>query len=296
MKRHNIDFHTHSHLSDGILPPQQLLNRAKAAGIRTMAITDHNRVCTILPQLQENNPDIRLIQGCEVSCLHPIRPGKEVELHVVALGFDPNSLPLKEVLAQNQPNRRPYIEAILEKLAKCNIYPGTYEELVEKHPETTHFGRMNIAASMVEKGYVSSVDEAFDVYIGAFGERRAFVPNPLRYASLESAVGAILAAGGLPVLAHLYYYLLHETDQHKLLSDFRSLCKGDGGMEVNYGPYSPEQRACLMSLAREYKLLPSAASDFHGQNPTDTLKHGFSAYDHLPILERLGIAPRDELA
>ena len=107
--------------------------------------------------------------------------------------------------------------------------------------------------------------------------------------SLEEAVRAIQAAGGLPVLAHLYYYLLHETDQHKLLSDFRDLCKGDGGMEVNYGPYSPEQRTCLKALSNEYKLLPSAASDFHGQNPTDTLAHGFSAYDHLPLLERLGI-------
>ena len=289
MKLHNIDFHTHSHLSDGILPPQQLLDRAKAAGIRTMAITDHNRICTILPQLQSANPDIHLIHGCEVSCLHPIRPGKEVELHVVALGFDPESLPLQKALAQNQPNRRPYIEAILEKLAQCGIHLGTFDELAEKHPETTHFGRMNLAASMVEKGYVSSVDEAFDVYIGAFGERRAFVPNPLQYVSLEEAVHAIQAAGGLPILAHLYYYLLHETDQHKLLSDFRSLCKGDSGMEVNYGPYSPEQRACLKALAHEYKLLPSAASDFHGQNPTDTLEHNFSAYDHLPLLERLGI-------
>ena len=289
MKLHNIDFHTHSHLSDGVLSPEELLDRARLAGIRTMAITDHNRICTVLPQLQMNYPDIRLVQGCEVSCLHPVRPDKEIELHVVALGFDPDSLSLRKVLTRNQPNRRPYIEAILQKLTVCGIDIGTYEELVAKYPETTHFGRMNLAAAMVERGYVSSVNEAFDLYIGAFGERRAFVPNPLQYVSLEEAVRAIQAAGGLPVLAHLYYYLLHETDQHKLLSDFRDLCKGDGGMEVNYGPYSPEQRTCLKDLSNEYKLLPSAASDFHGQNPTDTLAHGFSAYDHLPLLERLGI-------
>lgn len=295
MKDCYIDFHTHSHLSDGILSPQQLLDRAKAEGIRTMAITDHNRLCKELPLLQEDNPDLLLIQGCEVSCIHPLLPGKEVELHVVALGCDPTSPPLNKALAQNQPDRRPYIQAILEKLSKWDIFPGTYEELQAQHPETTHLGRMNIAAAMVKKGYVSSVDEAFDVYIGAFGQRKAFVPNPLRYVSLEEAVSAIQNAGGLPVLAHLFYYLLHETEQHRLLSHFISLCKGDGGMEVNYGPYTKDQRAYLKGLSEEYKLLASAASDFHGQNPTDTLSHHFSAYEHRPILERLGIEVTDSL-
>ena len=158
MHLHNIDFHTHTHLSDGILSPQQLLDRARAAGIRTMAITDHNRICTTLPDLQAANPDIHLIHGCEVSCLHPICPGKDVELHVVALGFAPESAPFREVLRQNHPDRRPYIEAILEELKKWDIYPGTYEELVEQCPETTHLGRMSIAAAMVKKGYVSTID------------------------------------------------------------------------------------------------------------------------------------------
>ena len=289
MRAHYIDFHTHSHLSDGLLPPAQLLERAKAAGIRTMAITDHNRVCRELPLLQKDFPELRLIQGCEISCLHPLRPGRETELHVVALGVDPESPALSRVLAQNQPDRRPYIEAILEKLSHCGIYPGTYEELTGRHPETSHMGRMTIAAAMVEKGYVSSVDEAFHLYIGAFGERRAFVPNPLQYVSLEEALSAVLAAGGIPVLAHLFYYSLEGTESHRLLSAFHSLSKGKGAMEVDYGPYSPEQRASLRGLAETYGLPSSAASDFHGQNPTDSLEHHFSAYDHLPLLERLGI-------
>ncbi len=291
MKNHFIDFHTHTHLSDGDLSPQQLLDRAMKAGIRTMAITDHNRSCKELPQLQKEYPLIHLIQGCEVSCLHPISPDREIELHVVALGHDPYHPAMEQILRQNQPNRRPYIEAILEKLSHWDIYPGTYEELQARHPETTHLGRMTIAAAMVEKRYVSSVNEAFDLYIGAHGERKAFVPNPLKYVSLEQAVSAIQAAHGIPILAHLYYYLLSEGDQHKLLSDFCGLCHGDGGMEVNYGPYDREQRSVLKALAAEYSLLPSAASDFHGQNPTDILEHGFSAAEHLPLLERLGAVP-----
>ncbi len=291
MNDHFIDFHTHTHLSDGNLSPQQLLDRATKAGIRTMAITDHNRSCKELPQLQKAYPHIHLIQGCEVSCLHPISSDREIELHVVALGFDPYCPAMEQILKQNQPDRRPYIEAILKKLSHWDIYPGTYEELQARHPETSHLGRMTIAAAMAEKGYVSSVNEAFDLYIGAHGERRAFVPNPLKYVSLEQAVSAIQTAQGLPVLAHLYYYLLSESDQHKLLSDFRRLCHGDGGMEVNYGPYDREQRAALKALAAQYGLLPSAASDFHGQNPADILEHGFSATDHLPLLERIGAVP-----
>ena len=293
MKQHFVDFHTHTHLSDGNLSPQELLDRATKAGIRTMAITDHNRSCKELPQLQEAYPHIRLIQGCEVSCLYPLLPEKNIELHVVALGFDPYNKKMEEILKRNQPDRRPYIESILEKLHAVDIYPGTYEELQARHPETTHLGRMTIAASMVEKGYVSTVDEAFDLYIGAHGERRAFVPNPLTYVSLKEAVTAILDAGGIPVLAHLYYYLLSEAEQRKLLSEFRDLCRGDGGMEVNYGPYDESLRETLKALAAEYGLLPSAASDFHGQNPSDILEHGFSACDHLPLLQRLGAVPKE---
>ena len=293
MNKHYVDFHTHTHLSDGELSPQELLTRAEKAGIRTMAITDHNRSCKELPQLQKEFPGIHLIQGCEVSCLHPIVPKKDTELHVVALGFDPYHCAMERILKQNQPDRAPYINAILEKLAKQNIFPGTYEELQARHPETTHLGRMTIAAAMVEKGYVSSVNEAFDKYIGAHGERRAFVPNSLTYVSLREAVAAIRDAGGIPILAHLYYYLLSETEQHKLLSEFRDLCQGDGGMEVNYGPYDKSQRETLMTLATKYGLLPSAASDFHGQNPSDILEHGFSACDHLPLLQRLGAVPKE---
>ncbi|MBP3412765.1 MAG: PHP domain-containing protein [Oscillospiraceae bacterium] len=288
MKDFYIDFHTHSHLSDGSLSPQQLLDRAKAAGIRILAITDHNRIYSDLPRLQAQNPELQLVHGCEISCLAPITGDKETELHVVALNFDPSSPALQKVLKQNQPDRRPYIEAILQRLRECNIILEDYDTLQKQFPETTHFGRMNIAATMVKKGYVSSVNEAFDLYIGAHGERRAFVPNPLRYVSMEEAVSAIRSAGGIPVLAHLFYYLLQEQENHKLLDCFRCLAGAESAMEVNYGPYDAAQRSALKELAAKYGLMGSAASDFHGQNPEDRLDHHFPATEHLPLLECLG--------
>ena len=275
MKHSYIDFHTHTRLSDGMLTPQALVDRAREAGIGVMAITDHDYT-EDLTQLQKNNPDIRLIQGAEISCIHTSETGKKTEIHMVALGFDPENPRLKAVLANNKPDRRPYVEAIQSSLRSCGIDIGTYEYLVSRYPDTTHLGRMHVAKLMKEQGHVSSVDEAFDVYIGAFGQRKAFVPNPLRYVSLEEAAAAVLDAGGVPVLAHLYYYQLSEAQGWDLVRDFKALVGDRGAMEVFYGLYSDAQRKELARIADAYGLMYSAASDFHGNVENETLHHKFT--------------------
>ena len=282
MKHLRIDFHTHTRLSDGMYTPQQLVDMAREAGIGIMAITDHDYT-EELTVLQRDNPDIRLIQGAEISCIHTAENGKETEIHMVALGIDPENPKLKAVLAKNKPDRRPYVEAILARLMACGVDIGTYEYLCSRNPDTTHLGRMQIARLMKERGYVSSVDEAFDVYIGAFGQRKAFVPNPLRYVSMEEAAEAVLAAGGVPVLAHLYYYQLPEAAGWDLVRDFRALVGERGAMEVFYGRYSDAQRQELARIADAFGLMYSAASDFHGHGENETLHHEFT-YDSCRLL------------
>ncbi len=282
-----IDLHTHTRVSDGFYPPAELVRRAQAAGIGVLAITDHNTLVDLEP-LRAEFPGMKLIQGCEVSCRYRDAAGREWELHVVGLGVDPENGELRRVLRQNQPDRAPYINAILGRLRDCGRDTGTYEELRAKNPDTKHLGRMSIAKEMQHRGHVQSVDEAFDVYLGAFGQRLAYVENPLKYVSLEEAVAAIRAAGGIAVLAHLFYYQMEREQGEELVRYFKSLAGPDGGMEVWYGRYDGAQRAYLRALARENDLMFSAASDFHGQDEGETLEHHFELELCEDILKRLG--------
>ena len=278
-----IDLHTHTCLSDGNLTPEELLTAARAAGIGILAITDHNST-EDLTAWRAAFPELTLIQGAEITCRY-----LQHELHVVALGIDPENPKLRAVLAHNQPDRRPYLTAILDKLRALGLDVGTYDELQAANPHSRHFGRMQIAKEMVNRGYVNSADEAFDIYMGAHGQRLAYVANPLKYVSLEEAVEAILSAGGVPVLAHLYYYLLDTEGERALVRRFKELAGDRAAMEVEYAAYDREQRDALKALADEFGLMHSCASDYHGNLEGETLAHGFDRALSGPLLEVLGV-------
>ena len=282
MKGSYIDLHTHSCLSDGSLTPVELLTAARDAGIGILALTDHNATADLSP-LQAAFPELTLIQGAEITCRY-----LDQELHVVALGIDPENAQLRAVLRNNQPDRRPYLSAILEKLRALGIDVGTYDELQAANPNSRHFGRMQIAKEMQRRGYVATADEAFDVYMGAHGQRLAYVANPLKYVTLEEAVEAILNAGGIPVLAHLYYYLLDAEGERALVRRFQELAGEKAAMEVHYAAYTPEQRESLAAIADEFGLMHSCASDFHGNLADETLAHGFRREQCAPLLNALG--------
>ncbi len=278
-----IDLHTHTCLSDGSLTPLELLHAAREAGIGILAVTDHNST-EDLATWRAAFPDLTLIQGAEITCRY-----LDLELHVVALGIDPENPRLRAVLANNQPDRRPYLTAILDKLRRLGIDVGTYDELQAANPKSRHFGRMQIAKEMQRRGYVATADEAFDIYMGAHGQRLAYVANPLKYVSLEEAVEAILDAGGIPVLAHLYYYLLDSQGERALVRRFKELAGEKAAMEVHYAAYDRAQREALGAIADEFGLMHSCASDYHGNLQDETLAHGFTRALCAPLLEALGL-------
>ena len=289
MKGTYIDLHTHTCLSDGNLTPMELLTAARDAGIGIIALTDHNDTGD-LTAYRAAFPELTFIQGSEITCRYHAPDGTEQELHVVALGIDPNHPKIRAVLANNQPDRRPYLTAILDKLLALGIDVGTYDELQAANPRSRHFGRMQIAKKMQKRGYVSSADEAFDVYMGAHGQRLAYVANPLKYVTLEEAVDAILSAGGIPVLAHLYYYLLDSEGERELVRRFKELAGDRAAMEVEYAAYSRQQRDALRSIADEFGLMYSCASDYHGNLEGETLFHHFDPSLCAPLLKLLGIS------
>lgn len=281
-----IDLHTHTTRSDGRLSPHALVSCAYNEGIRTLSITDHN-FTEDLSELRELFPDMNLIQGSEISALYHDMRGKEHELHVVALGFDRNNPKMQHLLEKNQPDRRPKIEKILAKLRDCGIDLGSYDDIALRRPESTYIGRMALARCMFEDGYVSSVDQAFNLYLGAHGERRAYVASNLQYATLEEVVATIIECGGIPVLAHILYYKMDDAENVRLVKRFKELSGKFGAMEVYYSRYNDEQRQYCKSLCEAYNLMPSAASDYHAQENWETLANAFPASLCIDLLRNL---------
>ena len=283
-----IDLHCHTNCSDGVLSHQELIDRARSAGIRILGISDHNYT-EDLSDLRKVNPDMVLLQSAEFSCRYLDSANQDHELHIIGAGIDPNNKLIKEVLSKNEPDRRPYIDQILHRLRQLGIDIGTYDDIKARFPDTHHVGRMQIAKVMTEMNFVNNVDAAFDKYIGAFGERLAYVENPLQYASLEDVVAAILDAGGVPILCHLHYYRLDEKENHRLVKHFKDLAGDKAAMEVYYSRYSTSERYILLQLCLEYGVMISAGSDYHGQAEWETLDNKFSYTVCNDILECLGV-------
>ena len=124
-----VDLHTHTTRSDGMLPPRELVKAAYDVGIRVLAITDHN-MTESLAELRAEFPEMKLIQGAEVSARYIDGTGVEHELHIIAVDFDPDNPKNKEMLARHQPDSRSRIEQILAKLRENGINLGTYDDFV----------------------------------------------------------------------------------------------------------------------------------------------------------------------
>ena len=165
---YHADLHTHTIHSDGEYTPAHLGLMALQSGIRYLAYTDHNYNYSPaeLSDLRLQFPMLRILRGCEFSCFYRTADQRRVEIHIVGLNFDPDCPELQAVLRCNQPDRRSYVTKILNKLDALGVGIGTYEDLMAFCNGPQHLGRMHIARSLVAHGYVKTVDEAFDTYIG----------------------------------------------------------------------------------------------------------------------------------
>lgn len=283
MKEKYCDLHTHTTLSDGVLNAEELIVEAIENNIGVLAITDHNRMMeeNEFKRLREKYKDkIRLVRGAEVTCCHQIEDRK-VELHSVVLLPDESYAEKfnKMILKRNTANsREPYIRAILTKLDEAGAGIGTYEDLQAMFPDKDYFGRPQVAEAMVMKGIVETCSQAFDIYIGEFGLKKAYVRNPNKdnYCTLQELVNVAIECKAIPILCHLYYYLLEESEERILLKDFAEMTHGIGGFETEYRIYDEEQRQRLRELRDEFGLFTSAASDYHKVFDTDGLDNQFS--------------------
>jgi predicted metal-dependent phosphoesterase TrpH len=246
-----IDLHTHSTASDGLYSPTELLQRARnETELRVLALTDHDTTNGLAEAAEAAlHLAIEFIPGIELNT--DIEGG---EIHM--LGYFPEY-------------ERPEFQQTLQILRDARVRRG--ERMVELLNEQGiniqwervreiaqgAVGRPHIAKALMEAGYVQSIGEAFDKYIGS--NCPAYVP---RYKlTPEDAIRLILSANGLPVMAHP----LTMPGLEKLRTWLPDLvATGLVGLETYYGPYTQEEEQQLRDLADKHGLIPTGGTDYHG--------------------------------
>lgn len=249
-----VDLHTHSICSDGALSPADLVTRARAAGVEVLALTDHDSVAGI-PEAAAKAVElgVRLLPGLELSTLW-----KGFSVHIVGLGVDVDHPGLVAGLAIQADARGERARAIAARLEKAKK-PGAYEAaLALAGGEPNRISRTHFAQWLLQTGAVTSMQGAFDKYLG--NGKPADVPMP--WVDLPTAVAMIREAGGTAVLAHPGRYPLTRTKLRTLIGLFVEA--GGEAMEVATATEKPDVVRYLGQLTTQFGLEASQGSDFHG--------------------------------
>ncbi|MBI3995018.1 MAG: PHP domain-containing protein [Nitrospirae bacterium] len=248
-----IDLHTHSTASDGSLTPLELIRYAAEKNLRAMALTDHDCVDGLDEAVAEGERlGIEVIPSVELSADH-----SGGTMHILGFFVDRRNEGFCGRLRRLQEARRERNPKIIEKLQGQGL-KITYDEVVSASGGG-QVGRPHFAKVLVQKGYVSSMQEAFERYLkkGAPGYVEKFRFSP------QEAISAIHEAGGVAVLAHPFTLYKDTTAAiDPLLAGLSGI--GLDGIEVIYSTYSPDQARYYQELADKHHLLPSGGSDFHG--------------------------------
>ena len=240
-----VDLHTHSNASDGELTPAELVRLALERGLTTIALTDHDSVAGIdAAQQAARGTSLEVIQGVELSADVP-----KGEVHVLGYFVDWHAPAFLAMLAEFRDSRYGRAEKMTKKLDALGV--SISFDRVKEIAGDASIGRPHVAQAIVEAGYAGTVTEAFSKYISHDGP--AYVEH-FRLAP-EDAVALILRAGGVPVLAH-----------PREVTDwvFPLVKAGLLGLEVYYGMYDDATRAELARLAKQFGLIATGGSDFHG--------------------------------
>jgi predicted metal-dependent phosphoesterase TrpH len=272
------DLHSHSTFSDGRLTPSQLIDLAYRNGVRIFALTDHD-IVDGLPEAFEaagRHADFTLIPGIEMST---DVPGNEV--HILGHFIDWHDEPFLQRLKILQESRLNRAQEMVEKLVALGK-PVTWER-VQAFAGEGAVGRPHIALALVEAGHVSTVNEAFNLYLSrngpAYVERDRLGP--------EEVVRLLLGVGGIATLAHPRE-LLASGGLEDLLRALKSA--GLTSMEVYYQDYLPEEVETLGALASKFSLIPLGGSDYHGLGGPQQREPGNIPLPMEPVEQLLSLA------
>jgi predicted metal-dependent phosphoesterase TrpH len=254
----DYDLHCHSNFSDGILTPTLIVERAALRELKVLALTDHDDVAGLEEAAQAAaRCGIEFINGVEISV-----SWRSHTVHIVGLRIDPKNPILTEGLRSIRSGRRHRAELMAESLARCGI-GGVLEGALRYASNPDMIGRTHFARYMVEAGHCKDVRSVFSRYL--VKGKPGYVQH--EWASLQDAISWIRASGGVAVLAHPGRYTagrkpMGRTTMLELIKEFADF--GGQGIEVVSGSHTPPQYAEFARYAKEFGLLCSCGSDFHG--------------------------------
>ena len=251
------DLHTHSVFSDGTYTPGQLLEEAQQRGLSAIALTDHNTAAG-LPDFLEaaRGYDVEAVPGVEFSTDY-----NGTELHILALYLKPEYFPQVMDLMQQYHQRKEQSNIDLVTALNGAGYDISYEKIKSATPEG-QVNRALIAAELLHKGYVESVQDAFRKLLSP---KCGYYVPPVRPTPKEM-LATIRDLGAVSVWAHPYLSLKPEPVREFLQ---QAVSWGLQGMEVYYSTYDEATTAEAVAMADHFGLWHSGGSDFHGENKPD---------------------------
>ena len=215
-----IDLHTHSTCSDGSLTPGELVERAATAGVRMLALTDHDTLAGVAEaHAAADRLGIRMVPGVEISACW-----RHQSIHVLGLWIDPDSAALRAALEGQAERRRTRMRRMCTALSKMRLPGDELLAAVEAQPGIPT--RSHLAAALVRQGHVRRTQDAFRKYLGRGRPAHVAADWP----ALEEVVGWVREAGGVACLAHPARYPLSSGGRKRLAADFAAA--GGTALEV----------------------------------------------------------------
>ena len=255
-----IDLHTHTNFSDGTDTPTELVNKALASGITTLAITDHDSISGWDEAISALRPGLSLVPGAEISC----QTTNGISVHILGLLFDPNHVELINTLSKTRENRHGRMEKIISRINEAGI-DISMADVLEQLSDGATLGRPHLADALVKKGVVASREEAFTQMLHNNSKYYVshYSPSP------EVAIKLIKEAGGVAVIAHPM-----ASHRGRVISTetFGSIINsGLDGIEVDHRDHTPDEKRELINLAKEFDLVMTGSSDYHGNGKLNML-------------------------
>ena len=251
-----IDLHCHSTCSDGTFTPEELAEKGR--DFACFALTDHDTCagCRRFFEATRGQRGVRLA-GVELS----VDPGEGYgDFHLLGIGVDPENAELNEFTQSIRQERDARNRRMVDNLAKLGMEVPFDDVMAQAVASGETVGRPHLARAMMSRGYVASVKEAFDRFLG--DGRPAY--SARRHPSQAESIARIHAAGGVAVMAHPRYWT---SDPDALRSGLKRLMDmGLDGIEALYQTNPPAVTIAHLRLARELGLVVTAGSDFHGAN------------------------------